>query len=459
MNEYKRHFVCAKVDGLVTDIRLTNERFPGYLNDEGVGKFIEAVCPRFLLSLGSVMSRKKPADTKMFDKFLKIALLVRNTSYLQGTELLIDNGGYQVQQGYLSADAIPSFVHQYYDLLQCSRLPVDGYFTLDIAPGKENVFESEKQLFFLNNMSYSLASRLPDDVRSKMMYVEHFRTLELIRVWKKLHQKGYHEFFEHFGTGGLASAGRLNAQPCVDYAIPMVRALHDARERGLTTFRYHVFGSSALHYLLLHSLLEHHIHKVHGISVEITCDSTIIFSRFCRSYSLPVVDLQTKNIHPILLKSATLNDVTPFGLTNLAAFVSLANALLTPYGIRDLEPKYSTIYQPRKYKGEYKDSLTKLAYTYGIFLYLNSFCVVEQWSREAVPHLYRLYELGKEEQFLDETTRLLIQISETPLTAKKYQNIQMMATRILNSLHMLEKLDWDYSIFIVDRFLTKRNAA
>lgn len=459
MNNNKRHFVCAKVDGLVTDIRLTNERFPGYLNDEGVGKFIEAACPRFLLSIGSVMSKNKPADTKMFEKFMRLAITVRNTPYLQGTELLIDNGGFQIQQGYLSADAIPSFVHQYYDLLQCSRLPVDGYFTLDIAPGKENVFESEKQLSFLNNMSYSLASRLPDNIRNKMLYVEHFRTLELIRVWEGLHKKGYHECFDNFGTGGLASAGRLNAQPCVDYVIPMVRALHDARERGLTRFRYHVFGSSSLHYLLFHSMFEHHIRKVHGMSVEITCDSTIIFSRFCRSYSLPVIDLQTKSLHPIVLKPAVLNEITPFGLTTLNAFVSLANALLMPYGIRELEPKYGTIYQPRKYKGEYKDSLTKLAYTYGIFLYLNSFYVVEQWCREAVPHLYHLYELGKKEQFLDETTRLLVQISETPLTARKYKNIQMMATRIFNSLHMLTRLDWDYSIFVVDRFLTKRNAA
>lgn len=459
MKNKNRHFVCAKVDGLVTDIRLTNERFPGYLNDKGVERFIEAICPRFLLSLGSVMSRNKPADTQMFDKFLRLAISVRNTPYLQGTELLIDNGGYQVQQGFLPADAIPSFVHQYYDLLQCSRLPVDGYFTLDIAPGKENVFESEKQLSFLNNMSYSLASRLPDNIRNKMLYVEHFRTLELIRVWEGLHKKGYHECFDNFGTGGLASAGRLNAQPCVDYVIPMVRALHDARERGLTRFRYHVFGSSSLHYLLFHSVFEHHIRKVHGISVEITCDSTIIFSRFCRSYSLPVVDLQTKNIHPILLKSATLNDVTPFGLTNLAAFVSLANTLLTPYGIRELEPKYSTIYQPRKYKGEYKDSLTKLAYTYGIFLYMNSFYVVEQWCREAVPDLYRLYELGNVEQFCNGTTSLLVQISESPLTPTKYRNIQAMTTRILNSLRMLETLDWDHSILIVDRFLTKRNAA
>jgi len=459
MNNNKRHFVCAKVDGLVTDIRLTNERFPGYLNDAGVRNFIGTVCPRFLLSLGSVMSRNKPADTKMFDKFLRLAISVRNTPYLQGTELLIDNGGYQVQQGYLPADAIPSFAHQYYDLLQCSRLSVDGSFTLDIAPGKDNVFESESQLFFLNNMSYSLASRLPDYIRNKMLYVEHFRTLELLRVWEKLHKKGYHECFDNFGTGGLASAGRLNAQPCVDYVIPMVRALHDARERGLTQFRYHVFGSSSLHYLLFHSLFEHHIQKVHGISVEITCDSTIIFSRFCRSYSLPVINLQTKNVHPIVLKSAELNEITPFGLTNLAAFVSLANALLMPYGIRELEPQYSTIYQPRKYKGEYKDRLTKLAYTYGIFLYLNSFYVVEQWCREAVPDLYRLYELGKEVQFCERSTSLLIQISETPLTAKKYKNIQMMAKRILNSLRMLEKLDWDHSILIVDRFLTKGNVA
>jgi len=454
-NNHHRHFVCAKVDSVRQYIELTKRDYPGFLNDEGLNNYITRVCPQFLLSLGSVMSKKSKVTCKTFDKFLTITRSLRNTSYLSNMELTIDNGGYQIQKGFLDAADIPGFIYRFYDLLDTPGLPIDWTFTLDIAPGKVNVFQNESQLISLNDLSYSRAAQLPDTVRNKTIYIEHFRNLELIRVWEKLHQQDYHNSFNHFGTGGLASFARGRSQPCVDYAIPLVRALKDAKDRGITSFRYHVLGASQFTYFLIHSLFEHHIKMIHGIDVEITCDSTIIFSKFFRTYSLPVIDSDNQRLHEIVLHSDKLNNPTPSGETNLSEFVLSTENILVPYGFQPLEERYDTIYQP----GKKRDQFTRLAYTYGMLLYLHNFYIVEQWCRDAVDDLYLLFLTKKEKEFCAATTDMLVRICGMPDTPYRHKNHQYMAKRIWNSLDMLTKLNWEYSVHVVDCFLTKKKAA
>ena len=282
-----------------------------------------------------------------------------------------------------------------------------------------------------------------------MLYIEHFYKLELLRVWEWLRNKKLPQYFKHFSTGGLASSRTLKMPPCIGYVIPLVRVLLDARERGLKTFRYHVLGASQFHYLLVHSLFERHIYEAHGIRVEITCDSTIVFSKFALSYSLPVIDGATLSLHDISLRSGELFETTPCGMTNLVEFAENTQLVLGPYGIKPLEPEYRFIYRP----GRERDTLSPLAYMYGILLYLNDFYVVEQWCREEVERLYGFFVANQEVVFLKEMSSVLGRINESGASVTKNERSLEMAKRIHHSLNMLTSLDWEYARFIVDRNL------
>ncbi len=447
-----RHFICARVDGIAGYVERVKRCYPGYLDDNAVSRYFRRTCPQFLVSMGSVMEKGRPINRRTFDKFRSLVRWLRNRPYLCDTELTIDNGGYQVQQGFMTAAEIPAFTQRFYDLITYSALSIDWTFTLDLAPGKVNIFESEAQLTHLNDLSYSLASRLPEAVRSRVIYIEHFRTLELLRVWENLHRKELAGEFFNFGTGGLASSRKRKKPPCIDYVIPLIRALRDARARGLREFRYHVLGASQFQYLLAHSLFERHIREVHGIEVCITCDSTIVFSKFATSYAVPVVDLATSSLHDISLRSVDLNAITPCGMTNLAEFAYNTRVVLEPYGMKALAPEYGLIYRP----GPEGDILTPLAYMYGLLLYINNFHVVERWCRSAVERLYPVFLEGRQDLFLTELAAVLSRITESVPTPRRIQTTADMARRILHSLHMLSNLDWDYAKFIVDRYLNPR---
>jgi len=246
-----------------------------------------------------------------------------------------------------------------------------------------------------------------------------------------------------------------NQRKAVTCLLPLVRALLDAKRRRLTAFRYHVLGASQFNCFLIHSLFEHHIKAVHNIDIEITCDSTIIFSRFACDHSLPVIDFETNRLHEIVLHSDTLNKLTPSGKTNLSEFVLSTENILVPYGFQGLEERYETIYQ----RGKEKDQFTRPAYTYGILLYLHNFYIVEQWCRNAVDGLHILFMAGKEKEFYTETTNMLVRISEQPDTPERHEKIQFMSKRIWNSLDMLTALNWEHSIHIVDWHLNKKKAA
>lgn len=454
MSSFHRNFVCARVDGVAGYVERVKRQYPGYIGNNNITRFFQTVCPQFLLSLGSVMKKDSRVDRHTFNKFRVLIGWLRALPYLQATELTVDNGGYQVQQGFLSAEHIPSFIHQFYDFINCSALSIDLTFTLDLAPGKVNVFESESQLTAFNELSYALASELPDVIRNRVIYIEHSRTLELSRVWCHLRNNGFPQKFLNFGTGGLASARKRAKPPCIDYVLPLVYTLLDVKQLGLTAFRYHVLGASSFQSLLAHKLFERHVQQVHGIALRITCDSTIAFSKFAFSYSLPVIDLECRNVHDISLRSEDLYDITLCGQTNITEFAKNTRTMLLPYGIQPLQPEYGEIYKP----GRKRDGLTPTAYLFGLLLYINNYYVIEHWCRMAVERLYPLYLAGDTETFVNGMADVLFRITELPPTPAVRKSAKQLAIRIVHSLNMLIQLDPDYGLFIVDRYLNPVNS-
>jgi len=431
----------------------TKRDFPGYLDDAALVRYFQDICPQFLVSMGSVMAEGRPVTSKTFSQFATLLRSLRACPYLAGCEITMDNGGYQIQQGFLKAEDLTAFIYRFHDFLRHYNLPINWTFTLDLAPGKVDVFGSEAQLADLNDLSYSLAAALPESVRGRVIHIEHFRTNQLLRVWERMHRKGLPGRFDNFGTGGLASAPRKKRPPCIDYVIPLVRALGDARARGLTTFRYHVLGASQFQYFLAHALFERHIQEVHGIDIHITCDSTIIFSKFARCLALPVVSLDGTRMEEISLKSGDLNSRTPSGKTNLALFAHHTRQILQPFGMAPLSPEYRQVFRPGT-QGK-RDSISPLAVTYSLLIYIHNFWIVERWCRVEVERLYPLLLSGREDTFLHEVQAVLLRISESPPTPRRRKNAADMAGRILHSLHMLSALDWGYAQFVVDTHLNR----
>lgn len=450
---FPRHFVCARVDALEGYIARAQRDYAGYMPVESLTEYLHAVCPQFLLSMGCVMDKKLPVTDNTFIRMQRKLSDIKGLPYFGNAELSIDNGGYQIQQGFLPAPKIVPFIRNFYDFISHPGLPIDWSFTLDIAPGSANVFDSERMVRALNEESYRLASELDPGVRSKIIYVEHFRTRALLRIWNGLRESGYPLQFSQFATGGLASSPRCRTPlPCIPFAIPLARILIDAKDAPGSSLRFHVLGNSQLQQFLAYSLIEEHVRTVHGIDLHIVCDSTALFSGFMRSARLPLIDVISRTMAPISLCSDSLSLSSPLGGSNAEAFIDAVQRCLVPAGLAPIPPELIYV------RGKKGEQLSSIASMYGLLLYLNSILVVEEWSHAAAADLYPIFSAGDDESFIRDAGTFLRRLAPIGDGIVAQRNATRLAEEILGSLRFISNLDIDYGTHIVDRYLDRQPA-
>jgi hypothetical protein len=423
------HYMSAKA-GFLEDWfgRRIKEVRQDLFPDDANRRFMEENCHGLLQSFGEYLSPGVDVSSRHFSKFAEVLNRVRTSPTFGHAEITIDNGGFQIQQGFFGRQQVNGLISRYYAAQERGQLPADWAFTLDVAHGKENIFQSPVEMLGLNRRSLQLASQLPETLRAKMMYIEHYRLMEFQNIWNSLREEGYPAQFQNFATGGTATlAGKTLPLPVVHYAVPLTTILADVMARRLQRLRFHVLGNSQPWQLLVHDLIEEHVLRSHGIELSIKCDSTNICSEACSYKKVPLINLESQRVSVIQL--------LPKDLHALPVFTEALNLALPQYGFPRFELSPSNLYP-----GMGMDSKPKmgcLGNTLIMLAHIFAFATVERWTRAWARDLHSIYRSGELGEFKHRLAARFSQLNGGKLTKPKEKSV----VQVCNTLQLLSDLD------------------
>ncbi len=457
------NFVCAALPSVSQHIDGVLKYDPGYLNNETINNFFQCEVNKFLSSVGVCLEKKQaPLSDKLFTRYSKVLNSFHDKKYLKNCEIILDSAGYQYQQGYIRKEDTKKFIDGYYNFLEEHKNLYSYAFTFDAAPGSQIcVMDSFEEMDEFNRYSYRRANELSNEVKSKIIYIHHFRTPKINTMFKKLLEDGYADSFQNFSTGGLVSFGR-GSFPVIMYIIPIMAIIKHAKSRNLKKFRFHVLGGSEWKDILAHKFFQYHIKNVHDIDIEITYDSSTIFKTLMMGRYVYVPNEEEKKIWKMSLRSELLeykrSDIHQQGGKNSGTYIyELFNKMSDEYNFKCLNPTDNPIYINDDGSSaidsnngikiqDVSSRISRLHYTYGMFMILQVFNSVDRWCDEYIKELYPLYLENKIDQFNNRLTDIMINFSDGKLSKITESRINA----IRKSLDALTDLDLNYADQLVN---------
>lgn len=457
------NFVCAAMMSFYNHSRLGIDE-DGWFTNEQVNNLLKDKCNRFLVSLGSELDRKiMIIRERMINSFVEKKLKrFHNSGFFKDCEIIIDSGGYQIQKGMLHRNDIPKFIDLYYDNFVKNNTDLFSYaFNLDLAPGAVHCpFSSFDDMKALNLYSFGKSANFDKELKSKMIYIHHFRTPKIHEIYNELlfkHDLG--DGFTCFSTGGLVSFTKIGEQPpYLLYVIPLLELIKYNKAKGINKFRFHILGASQWKEILGHKLLEIFIQKLLGVEVEITFDSSTCFQAFCmarEAYFKENSDNNSLKLKNLKLQISSLdkfiNESDSSGmdiLTNKQAFCRTVNENIEKYGMRTLNEN-EEIYNERH-------TFSNSIYAYGIFHMLDIFNSVEKYCSFMANEIY--LNFNDKEKVFDLIRESMM--SMTPYKRFSIERINLLATSIMNTVNLIEefKTNEDKTIektnFIIKKYMS-----
>jgi len=387
------NYVMAALPSLVQHCNGVLKQHQGYLNNDSINKFLLENCDKFLSSIGVCLTKGKPPTEKILEKYSKVLDRFEEAEYLKDCEVIIDSAGYQLQSNYMKKQEIPTFIDIYHKFLENSSHRFDRAFMLDVAPGATHCpFDSWQEMEQLNRLSYGKSAELPKNIRDKMIYIHHFRTPSIKKVYDKLLNEGYADGFQHFATGGLVSFSKSSSTtPIILYSIPLIDVILHAKKVGMKKFKWHCLGGSEFKDILFHKLAEIHIKKIHDIDVEITYDSSTIFKTLAMSRYI-YVPLENESIWKMSIRSDNIHMPWKQKGTVEEYFYTLLNEVADKYGFKSLNSKDNPIYNN-------EGKLSRVSYMYGIIHQLQMFNICDKWCKDTAKDIYSEYVTGQTKNF------------------------------------------------------------
>lgn len=439
------NFICACLPSVIQHFNSLLKYYPTYATHEQINKFLHGSVNKFLSSLGVVMSRGCTINEKLIDKYVIQLNKMIERPYMNNCITLIDSAGYQIQTGWVDRKEIPNFIDLYHDyFLMNQHSKLDKAFCLDIVMGySHSIFKSWQDIEELNIYSYEKAANLPDEVREKIIYIHHFRTPKIYKIYKKLFRElNLPKKFKHFGTGGLVSMKNTKSPPpCVMYVVPLMDVINHATDNNLKEVSFHALGETEWKSILTHCFLEKHIKKLYNIDLTITYDSSSIFKILGLSRFTYLLD--NNSIWKLGLRSETIKNIYKnTGKTNEQQFCSIINEAMAGFGMKPVDPKIDPLY-------EESGQFSKLYYTYGILHLFHLFKEVQDLCQNIVNDLYPIYQAGEDALFNQQIEKWMLAFNNG-LHSRK---INTRTNSIWNSLKILENMDLDYSDYLVNHYM------
>ena len=396
-------------------------------------KCLSKVCDGGLISFGIALDKKK-RTLPPYEKYIKS--LRSSLDWLEKLhdclDFKIDSGGYQISTGYIKSEYIPQYIEYYKRFLVEYKDKYESAFSLDI-PYCPGILTNMDEMYKLNKASYESLTELDKEIRDKLYFVSHFRTLELLKCWNKLIFED--RLIDHFGrysVGGLVAgdqkaARRLPYSPLVTGTLQIFTAI----DKFSKDTHYHILGMSTETALVLHHFVRRELSKRFGTNVKLSFDSSATFKKVQKAKSVSVFDDEHKICFKISLKSSDL-DVERFkGKTNREIALEHFYELKDYVGL-DIDPSHD-FYDPEK------DSFDERTLLYSLLIDSYTYRKLDQFIQERVNSIYD-NEIYKDDfRLLNEISQILISVNGGKLT----QNIKDFSNVILGSIRAISNYTYD----------------
>lgn len=449
-------YTLAGFETLCTTIEMFMDgrrgKFENHFSKDQISQFLSSTCSGFLHSYGQNFSNKKK-----FGKYSEVEANMfkhcRNLGIFDNCNFVIDSGGYQISIGRLTRRESNLLLdNMYYDFLVDHCDVYDRSFILDIPPGPGcEIFHNFKDVYDLNMQSYQKAKNLSDHVRKKMIYIHHFRTPQLWKIYTKILREGnMFSAFEYHGTGGIvANMASDMSIPCIIYVLPLIPLLNEAKKYKRNYLNFHILGGATYRDVLFYELFKIAVKKNHDIDLNITYDSSGPYKQLMQSRYLNIKD-NMNYIRKMNIREDHLGMRFSSDQTIMETYQETLNNLADVGNFKriDLNGVYG-MYKNRS--GEWVSTFHYEVKLYSILYTLHIYTLVQEEMRKFANRVYPIYEAGDLKTFYKECFDITRHINQGKLTKKQ----KIKAYSIPRSLDMLRDLDEDYCKYLVNKFLAK----
>ena len=435
---------CETLMTIIDNFMLNKKNdFDNHFTREDISNFFGQVCNRFLHSFGQNFRGKRSYDNYN-QKEAELYIKLRNSRLFDSSKFICDSGGFQISVGILTESESNLLPKHYYSFLVDYKDVYDQAFILDIPPGPGcKIFKNFDQIYEKNLESYLTAANLPDDVRSKIIYIHHFRTPKLWDIYTKiLRDNDLYSRFKLFGTGGIVanSAGDSDI-PCIIYVLPLIPLLNETIKYKRNKLDFHVLGGATFRDIFFYELFKYHVKKVHNIELNITYDSSGLFKglmigRFFSTLDgdkIKKVDIRSCNLNMRFKDDIKIQDVCN----------NVMNQLSEKYNFKKLN--FDSIYNLQT--GTFHESVKIYLMLYMLEFYQEVELLMRQKSEEIYPY----YESGNIETFISKSEQITRDLNQGKISRKQISK----SNSIIKSLDMLTNLDEDFCKHVVNKFLSK----
>jgi hypothetical protein len=421
-----------------------NGRFYDNFTRDQISDFLGAICSGFLHSYGQNFAGKK--RYKNYNKNEEnVYNKCRSWGFFNSSNLIVDSGGFQISVGRLTRAESDLLGKMYYEWIENHHHVIERAFILDIPPGPNcEIFETFKDVYDLNLESYNRAKELPDDIRKKIIYIHHFRTPQLWKLYTKiLREDNMFSAFQHHGTGGIvANMSSDMVIPCIIYVLPIIPLLNEAKRCGRDFLNFHILGGANFRDVTFYELFRKVVLEKHNIKLNITYDSSGLFKSLMIGRYLWVdhpdghvqkMDLRSPNLNNMFSKYVRVYEQMQIVLDKFASDMNFKKIKVGEV----YDPKTGTFYEDVK--------------VYSMLYMLWQWAEIQERSRKIADEIYPLYKSGEVEEFAKRCATLTRNLNSGKMTKKGVKK----ASSVEKSLDMLAQLDEDYCEDLVKKFLAK----
>jgi len=410
---------------------------------ECISNFHKKTMYGFLHSFGQNFSGRKSYKKYVKDEAEIFNKCRRSGFYNDGT-FFVDSGGYQASIGKLQKKEVSTLVELYHEFLENECDSYDRGFILDLTPGPGcELFTDFKQVYDLNLQTYTRAANMPEKVRKKIVYIQHFRTPKLYETFNRLlKENDFFSKFDHFATGGMVASSAAGSElPCMIYVIPLIQLINEALKHNRKNINFHILGGAGFKEILYYELIQKHVKKVHDIELIISYDSSGIFKGLMIGRVIPIfyenilykLDLRTNNINMRFKDKYTgkdifLREIKDFAINNNFKVLNQSEIY---------DDSTGTFFEDIK--------------IYSMLYMLEIYSKIQTYMKDFADVNYKLYE---EKDFIQLNT--LVNKESNNLADGRITNTQRSKSNsLINTLDMLTNLDEDYCQYIVKKVLSK----
>lgn len=444
------NYTLAGCETLANYVRLQD-----YLETDEVSNFLDKYCRHFLHSFGQDFDGR-------YDNHVQheVNTTLACRKLYKNSELIYDSGGFQISINKVERKHIRKFMEIYYDnfLLNHHKL-IDKAFIMDMPPGPNcEVFTDFNDVFDWNLESYLIASKLPQHIRDKIVYIHHFRTPELWKIYTKiLRENDMFNMFQFHGTGGLVANQASDTQtPQMLLVFPLIQLLNETKKYNRTSLDYHVLGNATFRDVLFYHVFELHVKKIHGIDLTIGFDSSGLYKGIMKGRHIQVID-DDYRVVKIDLRENMLDKRCQRSISYREKFKRCVSKMCAESGLQEPpEELLHNIYywQEKKRKnGTVRRTRTfhPVIRLYIALCYLYNYSKANTILRPAAEDLYSLYESQKIREFNTELTNTTRAVNFGKITRKQKKK----AEGLVGTLGLLESLNEDHCEWLVKKYLGK----